>query len=141
MITTTRLAGQLSVETYPDVLLKKASELHASGEYGIATVVSHMACEVAIERRLSNAVSAKLDAGASEALLAMFNGYGLNSDKQRSLYAALTGHLIQREPFWQDYKDSIRRRNAVVHGKQIATLTDAVKTLNVAKALVASVMT
>ena len=140
MVMTTRLVGQLSVETYPDVLLRKASKLHASGEYGIATVVSHMACEVAIERRLSNAVDAKLDAATCEAILALFNGYGLNGDKQRSLYAALTGHLIQREPYWEDYKDSVRRRNAVVHGKHIATPTDAAKTLKVAKSLVASVM-
>lgn len=139
MVMTTRLEGQLSVDAYPDVLLRKATALHADGEHGIATVVAHMACEVAVERTISATLDANFDAAASEALLAMFNGYGLNDGKQRALYSALTRHEIQREPFWQSYKSSVGRRNRVVHGKHIATQAEGAETLRAAELLLACI--
>jgi hypothetical protein len=50
---------QATVITYPQKLLTLAGRLIDEGEFGIAIVVAHMACEIATERSLSEAFVAK----------------------------------------------------------------------------------
>src|ERR1700692_3665841 len=45
--------ADLSVTTYPQMLLSTADDLCRSGQFGISVVVAHMACEIAAERSLS----------------------------------------------------------------------------------------
>jgi hypothetical protein len=42
---------------YAETLLDKSKELIQRGEFNIATVVAHMACEIAVERAISRAVA------------------------------------------------------------------------------------
>jgi hypothetical protein len=42
-----------------EMLLVKAQELITNGEFGIATVVAHTACEISAERAISQAFAAK----------------------------------------------------------------------------------
>lgn len=49
------VAGQAQVITYPQTLLSVAKELMENGQFSIAVVVAHMACEIATERSLSEA--------------------------------------------------------------------------------------
>src|SRR6266436_4950983 len=48
-----------AVVTYPLFLLGVAQWLIKNGHFGIAVVVSHMACELAVERTLSTALAAR----------------------------------------------------------------------------------
>ena len=50
---------EVEVTTYPRVLLRVARSFIDQGYFIIAVVVAHMACEVATERRLSEAFVAK----------------------------------------------------------------------------------
>ena len=43
---------EVKVIDYPRLLLKEAADVIGRGQFGIAVVVAHMACEVAMSRRL-----------------------------------------------------------------------------------------
>lgn len=47
------------VITYLEALLTKAQELIATGDFSIAIVVAHMACEISAERAKSRALAVK----------------------------------------------------------------------------------
>jgi len=63
--------------------------------------------------------------------------YNLANDRVRSLYNAATGGEIQKQPFWQQFKDSATRRNKAVHEGKIATKAEAEASFNAASSLVA----
>jgi hypothetical protein len=43
----------LTVVRYPEILLQTANRLFDNGEYAVAVIVAHTACEVAVERIIS----------------------------------------------------------------------------------------
>lgn len=45
--------------SYPEKLLTAAQDLIEKGEFGIAVVVAHMACEISVGRAISRAFKAK----------------------------------------------------------------------------------
>ena len=123
-------SAQLTVVTYPEVLLRTAKDLLSRNEFGIATVVSHMACEVATERVLSQSFAHNGISNMEEAVLGFLNGYNLASSRNLKLYVALTGDDIQQRPFWQAFKDSATRRNAVIHKGAILGRSEAEASLS-----------
>lgn len=129
--------AELSVVTYPQTLLSSAEELLQRGQLGISVVVSHMACEVAAERTISEGFRVKGIEFLGESVLAYLNGYNLASERNRRLYSALTGDEIQQSPFWASFKASAARRNEVMHKSRIVTRVEAEESLEAAKALVA----
>jgi hypothetical protein len=110
-----------------------AKNLLDQGHFGMAIVVAHTACEVAAENQLSRLLKSKqIGEALEDAIVSFLNGYSLNDDRSRDLYNALAGEQIQKESFWERYKLSIRRRNAVAHRGAIMQKGDAEASLQVA---------
>jgi hypothetical protein len=122
---TTSATVQAQVITYPRTLLDVARRLIDQGQFSIAVVVAHMACEIATERSLSESFSAKGVGYLEEAVTDLLNGNNLASNRIRTLYTALTGDNVQQATFWQKFKASAELRNKIVHGGKIAGKQDA----------------
>jgi hypothetical protein len=117
-------AATITVIPYAETLLAKSQELISRGDFNIATVVAHMACEIAAERAISRAFAHR-DLGYLENAVTSFVGYNLASKRNRNLYNALSGRTIHEQPFWQAFTDSAQRRNAAVHGGANVTKEEA----------------
>lgn len=115
MVITSHLTAQVELITYPQNLLNFARRLIDEGQFSIAVVVAHMACEIATERSLSESFNRKGLKYLEEPIYEFLNGYNLANDKIRKLYTALTGDEIQKQPFWEKFKNSARCRNHIVH--------------------------
>ncbi len=108
--------AQAEVTTYPQSLLSFAKGLIDQGQFGIAVVVALMACEVATERSITEAIAAKGLQHLEPAIRRSLNGYSLNNDRVRKWYTTLTGDDIAKSaPFWSDFKSSAKRRNDIIH--------------------------
>jgi DNA-directed RNA polymerase subunit RPC12/RpoP len=110
------ITAHAEVVTYPRNLLNIARSLIDSGQYSIAVVVAHMACEIATERSLSEAFEQKGIKYLQDPIYEFLNGYNFANDRIRKLYSALTGDQIQLQTFWNKFKESASRRNNIVHG-------------------------
>ncbi len=117
---------QAEVITYPQALLTFAGKLIDDGQLSIAVVVSHMACEVATERALAEALAKKGIQDLKEPVLGLLNGYNLGNDTIRKFYTTVTGdNEIQNQPFWQEFKGSATRRNYIIHRGQVVGKVEA----------------
>lgn len=105
----------LEVATYPRKLLSVARQLIEQGQPSIAVIVAHMACEVATERRLSEAFVTTGVQHLKDAVTEFLNGYSLYNRKNRKLYEALTRDKVAQTPFWPNFKKSAKRRNDIIH--------------------------
>jgi hypothetical protein len=128
--------ADLSVTTYPQMLLSQAHDLHRTGRFGISVVVAHMACEIAAERSLSAAFRLKGIQYLEEPVLDFMNGNNLANPRNRKLYTALTGDQIEKQPFWEKFTTSATRRNSVIHHGQIIDHDGAAASLSAARAFV-----
>ena len=99
------VSANADVLTYPRHLLAYARTLIDQSHYGMAVIVSHMACEIATERRLSEAIVVKGVEYLRSQLLRRNAGYSLYNERLRCLYTTLTGDNIQKEPFWPKFKE------------------------------------
>ena len=131
-----KATAELTVTTYPKTLLDTAEGLLTQGQFGIATVVAHIACEVATERTLTEAFKSKGIEYLEDSVLECLNGYSLANDRNLRLYVALTQDEIQMQPFWKEYKSSAARRNAVIHQGKLCTQDQAKLSIAAAKAVV-----
>ena len=50
-----RATAAATIIPYPQMLLEKARELITNGDFGLAVVVAHTACEISVERAISRA--------------------------------------------------------------------------------------
>ncbi len=125
------------VITYPETLLTTARDMIDSGEFSIAVAAAHMACEISVERALSRALAAKGIGYLEDAIGDLSPGYNLANDRVRNLYNAVTGDEIQKQSFWQAFKESTTRRNKAVHGAKIVTKAEAEASFKAASDLVA----
>lgn len=127
----------LDVITYPEALLTTTQDLIARGEFSIAVVVAHMACEISAERALSRTFIAKGIGYLEESVEDLLPGYNLANDRVRNLYNAVTGDQIQKQSFWQAFKESAIRRNQAVHKGRTMTKGEAEASYKAASDLVA----
>jgi hypothetical protein len=123
--------------TYAESLLKSVRSLIDQGEYSIAIVAAHIACEVSAERAFSRAFAAKGIASLEEPVEDLLPGFNLANERVRKLYNALSGVEIEKQPFWQAFKASATRRNKVVHNGLIAEQAHAEDSYKAACDLVA----
>jgi hypothetical protein len=128
--------AQADVVTYPQTLLSTAQGLIDQGQFSIAVVVSHMACEIAVERSFDEAFASKGIPELEEPVTDLLNGYNLATERIRKLYTALTGDKIQDRPFWRKFKDSAARRNRIVHGGAIVGKAEAEESQKAASDLI-----
>ena len=122
--------------SYPEKLLTTAQDLIEKGEFSVAVVVAHMACEISVERTISRAFKAKGVDYLQQPIEDLLPSYNLANDRVRNLYNAATGSEIQKQPFWQQFKESATRRNKAVHEGKIATKAEAEASFNAASCLV-----
>lgn len=117
--------AELTVTTYPQTLLATCKGLIDDRQYSISVVVAHMACEVAVERASSAAFRSKELQYLEDPVPDFLNGYNLGNDRNRKLYTALTNDQIEKQPFWQTFKESAKRRNDIVHGGSVVGQAEA----------------
>jgi hypothetical protein len=122
---------------YAEALLTTAKQLSDQGQYSVAVIVAHMACEVAVERALTRAFAARKITYLEGPVEAFLSGYNLNNERIRKLYNALARDAIEAQPFWAPFKASADRRNSIMHGGHIATRPDAESSHKAASDLVA----
>ena len=123
----------LHVITYPQKLLSLAQSLIDSGEYSVSIVVAHMACEVAVDRTFTEAYKVKGIEYLEKSIESFLPSNNLGNDGVRKLYTALTGDEIQKQPFWQRFTDSAKRRNNISHNGATYEKPEAETSLAVAK--------
>lgn len=133
---TSSLKAELQVKRYPEVLLDTARQLIERQEFGVATVVVHMACEVATDHALSGLFKANGVGHLEESVGEFLNGFNLANQKLRGLYNSLSREAIEQQPFWHGFVDSARRRNGIMHKGARATEAEARESLRVGEALV-----
>jgi hypothetical protein len=120
--------GYLEGATYPRILLSIARFLLAKNDdklCGLATIMAHLACEIAVERSLSDSFARKGIQSLEETVADILNGYNLANDKVRKLYASLTGDEIQVQPFWGSFLRSAKRRDDIIRKGLIVGRADA----------------
>jgi len=121
-------AGYVEGATYPQILLSMTRFLLDRNDdklCGIATILAHVACEVAVERSLSDSFALKGIQSLEESVADVLNGYDLADDQVRHLYASLTGDEIQAQPFWGDFIRSAKRRDNIIRKGAIVGRADA----------------
>jgi hypothetical protein len=104
---------------YPRILLQAAQRFTDGGDYGVAVIVAHMACEVAAERALGAAFASRGISDLEEPVEAFMNGYSLANPRNRDLYNALCGASLQTQPFWSQFCASATLRNKIIHRGEI----------------------
>jgi len=127
--------GYVEGATYPQVILRIARFLLARNDdklCGLATIVAHLACEVAIERSLSDSFAQKGIQSFEDAVVDILNGYNLANDKVRNLYTSVTGDEIQEQPFWGDFIRSAKRRDNIIRKGLIVGRGEAEETIKAA---------
>jgi hypothetical protein len=106
---------------YSETLLATAADLIRTNQFSIAIVVVHMACEIATEKSISKAFADKKLTYLEGPIDDLLSGYNLANPRIQNLYNTLMSRTIEKEPFWQAFKESANRRNKIVHGGLIAT--------------------
>jgi len=127
--------GYVEGATYPQVLLSIARFLLAKNDdklCGLATILAHLACEVAIERSLSDSFSRKGIQSLEETVADVLNGYNLANDKVWNLYSTLTGDEIQEQPFRTTFLRSAKRRDNIIRKGLIVGRADAEESIKAA---------
>jgi hypothetical protein len=99
---------------------------------GLATIVAHLSCEVAVERSFSDIFARKGIQSFEETVADALNGYNLANDKVSKLYTSLTGDEIQERPFWAAFVRSAKRRDNIVRKGLIVGRADAEESIKAA---------
>jgi hypothetical protein len=105
-------------------------------QFSLAVVVAHTACEVKVERWLYDSFARRGLTDLEEAILGRIRPYNMDAHRVRDLYNAMSGNVVQDQPFWQDFTTSVKRRNGIVHKGEIVGKPDAEASLDVAWKLV-----
>jgi len=134
-----KLSGTATVTVVPyeETLLGTARRMIDGGDFNIAVVVAHMACEVAVERALSRAWNSKGLSYLEGPVEDFLNGYNIAAPRLRNLHNALTEKCIQNESFWDAFNQSAARRNAIIHRGVIVSQADSKASLDAARAVIA----
>lgn len=124
----------LVVVRYPEILLQTAWRLFGKNEYAVAVVVAHTACEVAVERIISQSLAQSNTPQVADAVSKLLNSYNLSNLKVRSLFDALTGKKItdDKQNIWEKFCKSVTRRNLAIHAGEQPTRDEAEESLVVA---------
>jgi len=132
--------GYVEGATYPQILLGITRYLLARNDNklcGLATIVAHLACEIAVERSLSDSFARTGIRSFEDAMADILNGYNLANDKVRNLYTSVTGDEIQEQPFWGNFIRSAKRRDNIIRKGLIVGRTDAEDTIKAASEFLA----
>ena len=95
-----------------------------------------MACEISVERAISRAFKTKGLDYLEQPVEDLLSSYNLTNPRVQNIYNAISGDEIQKQPFWQQFKESAERRNKAVHEGKIATKAEAETSFSAATSLV-----
>jgi hypothetical protein len=105
---------------YHGELLRAAKRNLDAHEHAIALVTAHMACEVLTEQVISAAFKARGIDALEDPVTDLLPSSNLANDRLLAVYVALTDDQIQTATFWQNFKETAKRRNGAVHrGRRI----------------------
>jgi hypothetical protein len=127
--------GYVEGATYPQILLGISRFFLGKNDdklCGLATIVAHLSCEVAVERSFSDIFARKGIQSFEETVADALNGYNLANDKVSKLYTSLTGDEIQEQPFWAAFVRSAKRRDNIVRKGLIVGRADAEESVRAA---------
>jgi hypothetical protein len=127
----------LEVIDYPRKFLDVAQTLIEGGQFEMAVVAAHVACEIATEQALSKAFDALKNQDLKDAVTDLLNGYNLGNSKIRKVYTALTRDKVAEALFWSAFKASAKRRNHIIHKGLTVAKTDAESSYDATSRLVA----
>src|SRR5258708_11603512 len=112
---TFQASGTAEALVYSQILLRDASRFLSADEYSIAVIVAHMACEVAVARKMSGALATRGVADLQNPIFDLLPGYNLGNERTRKLYTSLTGDEVHLQDFWKAFKESATPRNTIIH--------------------------
>jgi len=110
---------------YAEILLSTARDLIDRGDCSLAVVVAHTPCEISTERALSWLLAGKGLSALEKAVEDLLGGYSLANSRVQNFYNALSGVEVQKQPFWQAFKESVTRRNRIIHKGLTVNKADA----------------
>jgi hypothetical protein len=117
-----------------DLLLREAESLlqkHDDNSHRLAVILSHAACDVQMEDTMAQLLVSRevqyLDAPMKAVL---GNQISLHIGRVRAFYTALSGENPMGQPWWSQWTESIKRRNAVAHGGHVVSPDEATQALN-----------
>jgi hypothetical protein len=104
----------------------------------VAVILAHTACEVAVERIISQAFARSDIPQVAEPVDGLLNGYNLSNPRVRSLFDALTGKNIaqDKQSIWNKFCESAARRNRAVHRGERPTDDEAKESLSVVREMI-----
>lgn len=116
-----------------EILLQSAQRLFDSGEYSVAVVVAHTACEVGVERIIAQCFARSNIPQAAEPVNDLLNGYNVKNPRVSKLFNALTGKKVAEDTktIWEKFGESVKRRNSAVHAGKQPTRDEAQESLTV----------
>lgn len=121
--------------TYPRILLGMASSLLAKNEeklWGLVTILAHLACEVAVERSLSDSFARKGIRSLEDPVADALNGYNVANDKVLNFYISLTGDDLRERSFWGAFLRSAKRRDNIIRRGLVVGRPDAEESVKAA---------
>jgi hypothetical protein len=135
-------------EELHDMLLATAAALLDDGHFGAAVVSAQTACEVLTENVMHFWISQILITGGGsslwrdlgESLMDLFQTFTLTNERLLRVYVLISDDSsITEQPFWNRYKELVKRRHRVVHRGSVSTHAEAAQSIAVAKEFVAHI--
>ena len=71
----------MTVVRYPEILMQYAQRLFDNGEFGVAVVVAHTACEVAVECVISQSFARSNIPQVADPIDGLLNGYNISNPR------------------------------------------------------------
>ncbi len=117
--------------SYPQSFLDTAREWikgDVEALHSMAVIICHVARELATDRALSSAFQKLGNAALKQVIRKRIKSNRMGTPETRKLYTSLTGDKIEDQGFWQDYQESIKRRDNVAHNGILVSKKEAEQT-------------
>jgi hypothetical protein len=130
--------ANLTVTTYPEILLIEVEDLINRQKFSLAVVVAQMACEISSERALTRAFADKGFEYLEDSIGSLLPSRSIANERVRKLYDALTDGNIYDDlkHIWQNVKDLAALRNAAVHRGKVCSKAEVEAALATATEIV-----
>lgn len=115
-------------DTRYDALRREADELLAAQQYDLAVLRAQSSCEALAHEALAGGLRAELGREAGNEAAAQLRA-SLNHKGTRERLKEITGHEPAQEPWWEEYRAHLNRRNMIAHGGLSVGRADAERSL------------
>jgi hypothetical protein len=123
-------------------LIAYARQVNAEGQYSFAVVLSHAACEWAIEDALRRLLNHKgLAADIAEPILRVITATSLTDKRIRQLFAGMTCRDPREQKWWKDWEASRNLRQRIARRGVAVTPAQALDALSLSESYVRYIAT